>query len=110
MTGRRGKESGILWSQRARTDLDTISAFIARDDEDAAGRWIGRLMLAVERAASLPLSGRMVPEFGREDLREILLKNYRMVYWVREDGITVVTVFEDHRLLETDPAHDLPGG
>jgi plasmid stabilization system protein ParE len=100
MAGRRRKGAEIRWSLRARADLDELSAFIARDDREAAARWIARIVAAVERVAELPLSGRMVPEFGREDLREVLLKNYRIVYWLGEGGLTVVTVFESHRLLK----------
>jgi toxin ParE1/3/4 len=89
----------IFWSFRARTDLQEIAAYIARDDVKAADRWVARLIAAVERGGSFPLSGRMVPEFGREEIRETLLKNYRVVYRVEEGRIIVLTVFEGHRLL-----------
>lgn len=39
----------------------------------------------------------MVPELNREDIREVLLRSYRIVYRVRPDGIVVLTVFEGHR-------------
>ena len=45
------------------------------------------------------MSGRIVPEYRRQDLREVLQGNYRIVYLVRKDAIEVVTVFEGHRLL-----------
>jgi plasmid stabilization system protein ParE len=45
----------------------------------------------------MPLAGRMVPEFQRKDLREVLLRSYRIVYLVGADAIEVVTVFEGHR-------------
>jgi len=40
----------------------------------------------------------MVPEFSREDIRELLEGNYRIVYQVAKDRLVVLTVFEGHRL------------
>ena len=74
-----------------------IDEFIAADDPAAAARWIGRLLAAAEAAALAPLAGRIVPEHGSPDLREVLVRAYRIVYRVRPEGIRVVTVFEGHR-------------
>jgi toxin ParE1/3/4 len=97
MSPRRRKGLPLLWSQRAWNDLQEIESFIAADDPRAAKRWTGRLALAAERAALMPLSGRIVPEFGREEIREILQKNYRIVYHVGEERVVILTVFESHR-------------
>ena len=43
--------------------------------------------------------GRQVPEFGRKDLRELIVRNYRIVYHLTADRIEIVTVFEGHRLM-----------
>jgi hypothetical protein len=37
------------------------------------------------------------PEIGREDVREVFLRTYRIVYQARETGVVVLTVFEGHR-------------
>ena len=41
----------------------------------------------------MPLAGRVGPEIQREDVREVFLRSYRIVYGVRDDGIFVFTVF-----------------
>ena len=89
----------LFWSRRAHADLQEIADFIARDDEQSAARWIERLLAAAEQAAHMPQSGRRVPEFCREEIREVLLKNYQVVYLVQERKITVLAVFESHRLM-----------
>ena len=89
----------ILWSQRARRDLLEIGDFIARDKPEAAERWVGGIVDAIERTALFPTSGRIVPEVDRDDVRDVILDNYRVVYVVGNHQIMVVTVFESHRLL-----------
>lgn len=42
--------------------------------------------------------GVRVPEIDRDDVREVLLRGYRIVYRVLEHEIHVLTVFEGHRL------------
>jgi plasmid stabilization system protein ParE len=46
----------------------------------------------------MPLAGRVVPEFEREDIREVFLKGYRIVYCISPAEIAIVAVLEGHRL------------
>jgi addiction module RelE/StbE family toxin len=96
-----GPRSGapIWWARRARRDLHEIGDFIARDKPKAAARWVNRILDAVERVAVLPNSGRAVPEIGRDDIREIILEDYRIIYQIYDDRIIVLTVFEGHMRL-----------
>ncbi len=50
-------------------------------------------------ATKQPLAGRRVPEVDREDLREVFVDNYRIVYTIHQAEIRVLTIFEGHRLL-----------
>jgi len=43
-----------------------------------------------------------VPELQKDEVREVFLRSYRLVYRVRKGAIDVLTVFEGHRLLEVD--------
>ncbi|CAN5777337.1 hypothetical protein BH23GEM7_BH23GEM7_37430 [soil metagenome] len=96
----------IEWSEQALEDVEEIRAFIARDAPSFAELFVERLFDAVERLETLPLSGREVPEFARPELREIILGSYRIVYYVREESVSIATVFHTARLL--GPEH-LPG-
>lgn len=89
----------LVWSEEALERLTEIEAYIARDNPIAAERFVGRL---IERASTIvdnPRMGRMVPEHQRPDLREIIERNYRIIYALREEAIEVVTVVEAHRIL-----------
>jgi toxin ParE1/3/4 len=92
----------IFWTERALSDLEAIADYISRDNPSAAARWVARLIEVAEKAASIPLAGRRVPEVGRDDIRERLLRNYRIVYRVTAERLVVLTVFEGHRLLQLD--------
>lgn len=91
---RRGR---VRWSQRALADLIAIGRYIGSDDPGAARRFVEELRARARLAAALPRAGRMVPEIGRPDVREVIHRTYRIVYGVGGDGIQVLTVFEGHR-------------
>ena len=88
----------LFWTETAKQDLKAIRRYIATDSPAAAKRWIDRLRTRAINALHSPLSGRKVPEFMRDDIRELIEGNYRIVYQVFEDRLVVVTVFEGHHL------------
>lgn len=90
----------IRWTERAATDLSAIGEYIATDKPNAARTWIERIGRRVNDAAAAPRAGRIVPEFGRDDVREVFLRAYRIVYRIVPRGIVVLTVFEGHRALK----------
>ena len=96
----------VVWTPRARDDLLEIFQFIARDDRDAAERWVARLVERAELAATMPFGGRVVPELARNDLREVFLRSYRIVYRVAGDDTRILTIFEGHRRLRAADVDD----
>ena len=43
-----------------------------------------------EQIGRFPKSGRMVPEYKRDDLREVLERPYRIIYRIKEKQIDVL--------------------
>lgn len=95
----------INWTTQALADLEAIGDFIARDAPSFAEVFVDRVFQAVERLENFPLSGRIVPEFGQEYIREIIFGSYRIVYLVGEKEVSILTVFHSSRLLKIS---DLP--
>jgi toxin ParE1/3/4 len=89
----------LRWSKRALDDLEAIGEYIACDRPVVALEWVARLYQRAENAAAHPLAGRVVPERDDPTLREVIEKQYRIVYRVLDDEILIVTVFEGHKLL-----------
>ena len=46
--------------------------------------------------------GRMVPEISNPEIRETIIRKYRIVYRIHEEEIEILTVFEGHKLLRTE--------
>jgi toxin ParE1/3/4 len=95
----------LRWSARALRDLEQIGAYIAADDAVAAARWIERLNARAMAAARVPGTGRVIPSYRRNDIREVWLKNYRIVYRIVSGTVEVLTVREGHQRLP--PARQL---
>lgn len=98
---KRKRIGGVLavwFTPRALRDLLAIDDFIARDKPAAAARWCERLVDAAAGAGEHPQAGRMVPEFGRDDVREVVRQNDRIVYRILTDRIDVLTIFQGSRL------------
>jgi toxin ParE1/3/4 len=88
----------ILWSPQALLDLESIRDYISHDSPRYAELVVQRLVAAVERLESFPQSGRIVPERNAEDIREVILKPYRIVYRMRPGLVEIVTVFRATRM------------
>ncbi len=67
--------NSIFWTRQAREDLREVRAFIARNAPATASAFVRRLRQAIERLRLFPRSGQVVPELGREDIRELLKGN-----------------------------------
>jgi addiction module RelE/StbE family toxin len=88
----------IRWTFQAVEDLEAIRDYVARDSEHYARLLVERLYHSVDRLIAFPESGRIVPEFQRPDLREVILGSYRVVYQLKGGIAEVVTIFHSARL------------
>ena len=91
-----------VWTARAELELYDIIDYIAKDKPLAAYRWGERLVERAVAAASMKNSGRIVPEIGRPEIREVIVEGYRIIYRVAEATIRVWTVLEGHRRVASD--------
>ncbi len=100
----------LVWSPLALQQVRDIAGYIARDKPSAAEKWVKRLFAAVARLPGQPLSCRVVPELNRQDIRELIFGNYRVIYKLH-DGIQVLAVRHGRQLLdETTVDISLPKG
>jgi toxin ParE1/3/4 len=82
----------VIWSPLALERVNEIADYIAEDNVEAARVFLLDIFGAVERLQSFPNSGRTVPEVNRLNIREIIFKNYRVVYRVERKRVSILTV------------------
>ena len=82
----------VRWTDQAVADLQAIREFITRDSPRYGRLVAERLFTATERLETLTLSGRIVPELGRDDVREIIVGEYRLVYKVSTGAVIMLTI------------------
>jgi plasmid stabilization system protein ParE len=90
----------IEWSARARADIRDLRAYIAKDSPHYARRFIEKIFRAAETLTANPQIGRKVPEADRNDIRELVFRNYRIIYRPTAEKIYIVTVLHGSRNLE----------
>ena len=89
----------VVWSEGAVADLQAIYAYISLTSPEYGIRVVDRLTKRSQQIADFPNSGRVVSEFSKTDVREILEGNYRIIYRLRSDRVEVLTVIHGARLL-----------
>lgn len=82
----------LRWSRRALTRLEEIHAYIAQDNPAAALRTTQQIVHRVGQIMTFPNSGRRVPDYTRDDVRELIEGNYRIIYRLGTERIEVLTV------------------
>jgi addiction module RelE/StbE family toxin len=89
----------VHWTQNAVQHLVNISEYIALNSSTYARSMVDRITRRSEQIADQPLSGRKVPEYETEDIRELIEKPYRIIYRIKADQIDVLAVIHGARLL-----------
>jgi toxin ParE1/3/4 len=90
----------VRWTPQAADDLEAICLFIARDSAQLAAMFADRVLRATDRLARYPRLGRVVPELGIDNIREIIVGSYRAIYRIQQDGIQLLTLHHGARTLD----------
>lgn len=85
-------ENTIVWTELALEDLKTIHSYISKDSKYYADRLIDKIISRVGQLVEYPLSGRIVPEFNIENMRELISGNYRIIYETQVDIISIARI------------------
>lgn len=89
----------LIWSPRAASDLEEICEYISRDSEYYARLFAQKVMLIAETIAEFPMTGRVVPEYKREHIRERIFQRYRIVYRLKPGVVEIAAIVHGARLL-----------
>lgn len=95
----------LTWRPQAIRDLEAIEAYYEEFSPHHARLLVERIFERSRQLEQFPRSGRVVPEIGKERVREIFYRTYRLIYEVSEDlnHVDVLTVVHSSRSFEHLP-------
>ncbi len=82
----------VHWTETAEKHLDNIYNYIAQDSNLYAKRMVDRLTKKSMQISDFPKSGRMVPEYEIDQIREVFEGPYRIIYYIKPNQIDVLAV------------------
>ena len=82
----------VHWTDTAQGHLDAIYAYLEQDSAEYARQMVDRLTRRSQQLAEFPSSGRRVPEFEMDQIREVIQGPYRIIYYIKPDQIDVLAV------------------
>jgi plasmid stabilization system protein ParE len=102
----------IVFSESALADLEGIGAWYdSQGVPDVGRRLIEEIMARIEGLTEFPETGRMVPEFNQQQLRELIHPPFRIVYRLSAaqpaDEIQIIRVWRSERLLQLEQTDGL---
>lgn len=75
----------VILSPKAVGDLESIIRYIALNNPESARKVGQNLLNKTKELSQFPSKGQKVPEFNNPDIRQVILKPYRIVYRIEED-------------------------
>ncbi len=91
----------IVWTELAVEKLEEFADYIALDKPMAALNWAELIQSSANKLKKFPQLGRQVPEINRADIRELIEGNYRIIYRLEENLITILTIRHTRQLLNS---------
>jgi plasmid stabilization system protein ParE len=87
----------IRWTDHAVAQLAGIIEYISLASPVYAEQTLERLVGRLDQACVFPESGRVVPEVGRVEIRELVEPPYRLIYRVHPDVIELLSVLHSRQ-------------
>lgn len=98
--------ASVLWTKPALNDLRDITEYIEKDSQTYAEKTARKLVSAPKILDQFPKIGRIVPEFGIETVRELIYRNFRIIYEIRGQTIYIEAIIHTSRNIDS---HFTPG-
>ena len=90
----------IVWTELSISDLKEIFDYIADDSIRYASITANKIYQSVQPIIDNPYIGRMVPEFSKKSIREIINGNYRIIYLIKsKNQVDILRVYHVARSL-----------
>ena len=92
----------VKWSKPAKLDLKQIHGYISRDSRFYAEKVSLEIVEKSEKLGFFPEAGRIVPEIGDSNIREIFVYSYRLIYEIFPNSIEILALIHGKREFSKD--------
>ncbi len=90
----------LIIARSALSDLQDIKAYYLEQGVPEIGqRFVSTILKKAQRLIDHPDSGRKVPEFDQEQIRELIDPPFRIVYMRHTSVVSLIRVWRSERLL-----------
>ena len=90
----------VIWSEPAKTDLRSIHDFIAQDSRYYAKKVTQDIREKTDILEELPKAGKKVPELNDDEVRELTLYSYHIIYEIKSQDVFILAVVHRRRDLK----------
>ena len=92
----------VIWTPRARADLKAIHDHIHKDAPINAKRVTQKILDKAAELEDFPGTHKGVPEARTDELHEVSVSAWRIIYHSRNNNVYIITVVHKRQLLEED--------
>ena len=90
----------IRWSPLAADDLESIIRYYEKTAPKFAQNLAKKIMYIIENINQFPKLGRIVPELGNAAIREIVYRNFRIIYRLKQNILEITRIIHGSRILK----------
>ena len=90
----------VVWSKQALTDLKALAEYIAKDSSHYAAAFVREIRDAGRTINELSERGHIVPELNDSSVRELFIKEYRLIYSIETERVVILALVHGRRDLK----------
>src|SRR5450756_1809551 len=92
----------VHWTELASAQLDEAMAYIARDRPAVAARWMEHFLESADSLSEFPDRAPLADEAKRDDVRDLVVRPYRLIYRRDPDAIYITMVLHESQRFDVD--------
>lgn len=89
----------IRWSPLATDDYESIIRYYEKTAPKFAQNLAKKIIYIIENLTQFPKMGRIVPELENMEIREIIYRNFRIIYRLKVNILEIGRIIHGSRLL-----------
>lgn len=90
----------VRWSYEATADLEALAEYISKDSAFYAAAFVQEILDASRSLNQFSERGRIVPELDNPNIRELFIREYRLIYCTEEARIVILGLIHGKRDLK----------